>query len=233
MKPRREIVWAMVASFVSAPGRPRIRPSRASLKDVRRRAAAGGFLCGVEGGEGIVPPGMDLTWLLHQVFGLDGPPASQAGAPRPLVRASRRSVAEHPGGVVSAVLTRLRETRYEQLSEPQRAAWLVATYDSMVQNRGHEEYFSVFGVARASEVRVELGALGARTHVRLLEDAIERHMSVPGESGFVGLPAGPHVPEAPRYDDVDAAYRGLGVITERLLQDLVMRQLTHFVEIDG
>lgn len=176
---------------------------------------------------------MDLTWLLHQVFGLDEPPASQAGAPRPLVRASRRSVAEHPSGVVSAVLTRLREARYEQLAEPQRAAWLVATYDSMVQNRGHEEYFSVFGVARASEVRVVLGAVGARTHVRLLEDAIERHMSVPGESGFVGLPAGPHVPEAPQYDDVDAAYRGLSVITERLLQDLVMRQLTHFVEIDG
>ena len=176
---------------------------------------------------------MDVTWLLHQIFGLDRPPRSPDRCPQPLVKVSRRSVSQHATGVVSAVLTRLTEVRYEQLTEAQRSAWLIATYDRTIQNEGHQQYFSVFGVGRASEVQAALEVLGARAHVRVLHDAIERYMSIPGESGFVGLPLVTQSLVPPQYVEQDAAYRNLSAITSRLLQDLILRGLTDFVEVEG
>ena len=181
---------------------------------------------------------MDLTWLLHQIFGLDRPPRSPEGRPRPLVKVSRVSLEGHPAGVVSAVLTRLTEVGYEHLTEAQRGAWLVATYDRTVQNEGHEEYFRAFGVGRASEVQAALARIGTRAHACLLEDAIKRHMSVPGETGFVdGLaPDGRGLARPrprPQYADLDDAIRGLGAITSRLLQDHILLHLAEFVEVQG
>jgi hypothetical protein len=179
---------------------------------------------------------MDLTWLLYQISGLDPPPRSPEGRPRPLVKVSRGSLEGHPAGVVSAVLTRLTEVGYEQLTDAQRGAWLVATYDRTVQNEGHEEYFRAFGVGRASEVQAALATIGTRAHACLLDDAIKRHMSAAGETGFVNGPA-PAEREAarprdrPQYADLDAAIRGLGALTARLLQDHVLLHLAEFVEV--
>jgi hypothetical protein len=134
--------------------------------------------------------------------------------------------------VVSAVLDRLTQTGYDQLTDAQRTAWLVASYDRTVQNEGHREYFRAFGVGRAAEALAALAVVGTRAHACLLDEAIKRHMSTPGETGFVdGLPRAGRSPAPADYADLDAACRGLGALTRRLLQEHVLERLPEFVEV--
>ena len=95
---------------------------------------------------------------------------------------------------------------------------MIATYDLAVRNGGHSEYFAVFGVGRASEVRSVFEQLGAGVQRQILADAISRHMSRPGETGFIDTEHQESDPGAVDYSDLDAFYRGGQAETARLLE---------------
>ncbi len=89
---------------------------------------------------------MSGWWLVDRILGLYGVRRPPPASPRPLLRTRRENLARYPQGVFSALLTRLTAAAYDQLSETQQVAWLIATYDLAVRNGGHSEYFAVFGV---------------------------------------------------------------------------------------
>jgi hypothetical protein len=174
---------------------------------------------------------MSGWWLVDRVLGLYGVRRPPASSSRPLLRTRRESLAEHPQGVMSALVTRLTAAAQDQLSETQQLAWLIATYDLAVRNGGHAEYLAVFGVGRAAEVRAAFDRLGAGVQRQILADAISRHMSRPGETGFVD-PLHPELSTgAPDYSDLDAFYRGGEAATSRLLERFVTAHIEEFVEV--
>ena len=128
---------------------------------------------------------MSAWWQVDRILGLYGVRRPAAASSRPLLKTRRESLEQHPEGVLSALLTRLTAAAHDELSETQQVAWLVATYDLAVRSGGHSEYFAVFGVGRAAEVRAVFERLGAGVQRQILADAITRHMSRPGETGFV------------------------------------------------
>lgn len=175
---------------------------------------------------------MSGWWLVDRVFGLYGVRRPPAATSRPLLRTRRESLAEHPQGVLSALLTRLTAAAHDQLSETQQLAWLIATYDLAVRNGGHSEYFAVFGVGRAAEVRGVFEQLGASIQRQILAEAISRHMSRPGETGFID-PLHPELSSgAPDYEDLDAFYRGGQLETSRLLERYIRAHIEEFVEVE-
>jgi len=167
-------------------------------------------------------------WLLDKRLGLDSARLEEASPGRPLLKTRRESVNNHPQGVMSAVLTRLTETAYDQLSDRQRLAWLVATYDRAVQNGGHAEYFKVYGVGRGADVRAVFADLGAETHHQILNEAIQRCLSRPGETGFIDFRG--YAP--PEYKDLDAAYRGVQEETGLLLEAMIRWYIKDFIVIE-
>jgi hypothetical protein len=175
---------------------------------------------------------MSGWWLVDRVLGLYGVRRPPAASSRPLLRTRRESLAEHPQGVFSALLTRLTAAAHDQLSETQQLAWLIATYDLAVRNGGHSEYFAVFGVGRAAEVRAAFEQLGAGVQRQILAEAITRHMSRPGETGFVD-PLHPELSSGPLdYSDLDAFYRGGQEATSRLLERYILSHVEAFLEIE-
>jgi hypothetical protein len=175
---------------------------------------------------------MSGWWLVDRVLGLYGVRRPAASSSRPLLRTRRASLAEHPEGVFSALLTRLTSAAQDQLSETQQLAWLIATYDLAVRNGGHSEYFSVFGVGRAAEVRAAFDRLGAGVQRQILAEAINRHMSRPGETGFVD-PLQPELsPGALDYSDLDDFYRGGRAETSRLLERYIRAHIEEFLELE-
>jgi hypothetical protein len=134
--------------------------------------------------------------------------------------------------VFSALLTRLTAAAYDQLSETQRRAWLIATYDLAVLNGGHREYFDVFGVGRAAELRAAFEQLGAGVQRQILADAIGRHMSRPGETGFVDATRPKPPARRVDYSDLDAFYRGGQRETNRLLERYIRSHLGDFLEVE-
>ena len=175
---------------------------------------------------------MSGWWLIDRVLGLYGVRRPQGATPRPLLRTRRGSLAEHPQGVFSALLTRLTAAAHDQLSETQRLAWLIATYDLAVRNGGHGEYFAVFGVGRAAEVRAAFEQLGAGVQRQILSEAISRHMSRPGETGFIDPLRAELSSGAPEYEDLDAFYRGGQAETSRLLERYMRAHIEEFLEIE-
>jgi hypothetical protein len=176
---------------------------------------------------------MSGWWLVDRILGLYGVRRPPASSSRPLLRTRRENLANHPQGVFSALLTRLTASAYDPLSDTQRRAWLIATYDLAVRNGGHSEYFAVFGVGRASEVRSVFEQLGAGVQRQILADAISRHMSRPGETGFIDTEHQEPDPGAVDYSDLDAFYRGGQAETARLLERYIRSCLGDFVEIEG
>ena len=175
---------------------------------------------------------MSGWWLVDRILGLYGVRRPPASSSRPLLRTRRESLAAHPEGVFSALLTRLTAAAHDQLSETQQLAWLIATYDLVVRNGGHGEYFAVFGVGRAAEVRAAFERLGANVQRQILADAIHRHMSRPGETGFID-PLHPELTSgALDYSDLDAFYRGGQLETSRLLERYMRAHLEEFVEVE-
>ena len=173
---------------------------------------------------------MSGWWLVDRILGLYG--VRPAASSRPLLRTRRESLAEYPQGVFSALLTRLTAAAHDQLSETQQLAWLIATYDLAVRNGGHSEYFAVFGVGRAAEVRAAFERLGAGVQRQILADAISRHMSRPGETGFID-PLHPELSSgALDYSDLDAFYRGGQMETSRLLERYIRSHLDDFLEVE-
>jgi hypothetical protein len=175
---------------------------------------------------------MSGWWLVDRILGLYGVRRPPAASARPLLRTRRESLAEHPQGVFSALLTRLTAAAHDQLSETQELAWLIATYDLAVRNGGHSEYFAVFGVGRAAEVRAAFERLGAGVQRQILADAISRHMSRPGETGFIDTEHQESGPSAVDYSDLDAFYRGGQAETTRLLERYMRAHLEDFVEVE-
>ena len=146
---------------------------------------------------------MSGWWQVDRILGLYGVRRPPAATSRPLLRTRRENLANYPQGVFSALLTRLTASACDPLSETQRRAWLIATYDLAVRNGGHSEYFAVFGVGRASEVRAAFEQLGAGVQRQILADAISRHMSRPGETGFIDTEHQEPDPGAVDYSDLD------------------------------
>jgi hypothetical protein len=171
------------------------------------------------------------SWL-DLLFAADPSPRAPGEEPRRLVKVRADTLSRHPSGVASAVVTCLLDLGYEELAETQRPAWLVATYDRLVVNDGHREYFKSAGVARASEARSVLAHLGACEQQALLDEAIRRHMAAGGETSFVVDPRRDSRPVAVDYDDLDAAYRALSPRTGRVLEAHLLRHVMHFVEVE-
>ena len=173
-----------------------------------------------------------LPWWLERLLGIEVRRPDAETLPRPLVKTTRQSLDAHPEGVVSAVLARLVERGYAELAVAQRRAWLAATYDLAVRNSGHEEYFRTFGVGRAAEARSALGELGAAAARALLDEAIRRHVSVPGETGVreVGSSRRPWSP--PEYADLDDDYLGVGGKVERAVRCEIRANFAEFVVIE-
>jgi hypothetical protein len=175
---------------------------------------------------------MNGWWLVDRVLGLYGIRRPPEAPSRPLLKTRRESLAEYPEGVFSALLTRLTAAARDQLSETQQLAWLIATYDLAVRNGGHSEYFAVFGVGRAAEVRAAFERLGAGVQRQILADAIRRHMSRPGETGFID-PLRPELSSGGLdYSDLDAFYRGGQLETSRLLERYIRSHLDDFLKVE-
>lgn len=172
-------------------------------------------------------------WLVDRILGLYGVRRPPAASARPLLRTTRRSFETYPQGVFDALLTRLTGAAYDQLSETQRVAWLIATYDLAVRNGGHDEYFAVFGVGRAAEARAALESLGASVQRQIIADAIGRHMSRPGETGFVDSARPGYASATVDYSDLDAFYRGGALETSRLLERYIRLHLGDFLEVEA
>ena len=151
---------------------------------------------------------------------------------RPLVKTRRQSLTAHPDGVVSAVLLRLVERGYADLAVSQRRAWLVATYHLAVQNGGHEDYFRSFGVGRAAETRSALEELGARAPREVLDEAIQRHVSTPGETGAreIGSSRRPWSPV--RYEDLDEAFHAEATRIEAALRREIQAHAPDFIVVE-
>jgi hypothetical protein len=178
----------------------------------------------------MIPP--MLPWWLERVLGLEVRRPDADTFPRPLLKTRRQSLAAHPDGVVSAVLSRLVERGYGDLAVSQRRAWLLATYDLAVRNSGHAEYFRTFGVGRAAETRRGLEELGAKAPRDVLDEAIRRHVSTPGETGarVVGSSRRPWSP--PRFEDLDAAYRGMAEEVAQAVRREVQGHFEDFVAVE-
>jgi hypothetical protein len=172
------------------------------------------------------------AWWVERVRGIEVRRPDAETLPRPLVKTRRQSLAAHPDGVVSAVLLRLVERGYAELAASQRRAWLLATYHLTVQNGGHEEYFRTFGVGRAAEARSALDELGARAPRDVLDEAIQRHVSIPGETGAreVGSSRRPWSPV--RYDDLDESFRAVGPEIERAVRRDIQAHVADFVVVE-
>lgn len=173
-----------------------------------------------------------LPWWLEKVLGIDVRPPDADAAPRPLLKTGRQSLEAHPEGVVSAVLARLVERPYAELAPSQRRAWLLATYGLAVRNSGHAGYFGTHGVGRAAEVRTALGELGLRAARGVLDEAIQRHVSVPGETGVVDA-ASPRPWVPPRYADLDAALAALAEEVEAAARREVRARPADFLVVEG
>ena len=172
-----------------------------------------------------------LPWWLERVLGIDVRRPDAEALPRPLLKTRRRSHQAHPDGVVSAAHARLVEQAYTDLSLPQRRAWLVAIYDGVVRTSGHAEYFRTHGVGRAAEARMALEELALPAARGILDEAIQRHVSVPGETGFVEIGSSRRfVP--PRFDDLDAAYRALTGQVEAAVRRDVRDRVDDFVLVE-
>jgi hypothetical protein len=176
---------------------------------------------------------MSAWWQVDRILGLYGVRRPPAASSRPLLKTRRESLEQHADGVMSALLTRLTAAAHDQMSETQQVAWLVATYDLAVRNGGHGEYFAVFGVGRAAETRAAFDALGAGVQRQILADAIARHMSRPGETGFIDPLHAELTASAPDYSDLDAFYRGGQLETSRLLERYIRSHLDDFLEVEG
>jgi hypothetical protein len=173
-----------------------------------------------------------LPWWLERLLGIEVRRPDAETLPRPLVKTTRQSLDAHSEGVVNAVLARLVERGYADLAVGQRRAWLVAVYDLAVRNSGHAEYFRTFGVGRAAETRGALGELGAAAARAILDEAIRRHVSVPGETGVreVGSSRRPWSP--PDYTDLDADYLSVGANVERAVRREIGAHVAEFVVIE-
>ena len=176
---------------------------------------------------------MSGWWLIDRMLGLYGVRRPVAASSRPFLRTRRENLARYPQGVFSALLTRLTAAAYDQLSETQRRAWLIATYDLAVLNGGHREYFAVFGVGRAAELRAAFEQLGAGVQRQILADAISRHMSRPGETGFIDPTHHESRASAVDYSDLDAFYRGGQLETSRMLERYIRSHLSDFLEVEA
>jgi hypothetical protein len=171
------------------------------------------------------------AWL-ELMYGRGLPPRGPGEPPRHLVKVRADTLTRHPKGVASAVLTLLLDLSCDELAETQRPAWLVATYDRVAHNEGHAEYFTAFGVGRASEVRTALADLGAAPQHRLLDEAVKRHMAVAGETSFVNGELDGRRPARADFSDLDAAYRALSGSTQGLLHAHLLAHVMHFVEVE-
>ncbi len=173
-----------------------------------------------------------LPWWLERVLGIEVRRPDAETLPRPLVKTRRHSLAAHPDGVVSAVLLRLVERGYAELAVSQRRAWLVATYHLAVQNGGHEDYFRTFGVGRAAETRSALEELGASASREVLDEAIQRHVSTPGETGVRAVGSSRRAWSPVRYEDLDEAFGAVAPELERAVRRDVQAHVTDFVVVE-
>jgi len=173
-----------------------------------------------------------LPWWVERVLGIEVRRPDAETLPRPLVKTRRQSLTAHPDGVVSAVLLRLVERGYAELAVSQRRAWLVATYHLAVQNGGHEEYFGTFGVGRAAEARTALDEIGAKAARDVLDEAIQRHVSIPGETGAreIGSSRRPWSPV--RYEDLDEAFRAEATQIEAALRREIQAHAPDFIVVE-
>ena len=174
---------------------------------------------------------MSAWWQVDRILGLYGVRRPAAASSRPLLKTRRESLEQHAEGVLSALLTRLTSAASDQLSETQQVAWLVATYDLAVRNGGHGEYFAVFGVGRAAEVRAVFERLEAGVQRQILADAIARHMSRAGGDRVRGPPATRASSGAVDYSDLDGFYRGGQAATGQLLERYILAHVGEFIEI--
>jgi hypothetical protein len=174
-----------------------------------------------------------LPWWLERLLGIEVRRPDAETLPHPLVKTRRESLIAHPEGVVSAVLARLVEQGYSQLALRQRRAWLLATYHLSVHNGGHAEYFRTFGVGRAAEARSALDELGTKAARDILDAAIQRHVSVPGESGAweIGSQRRPWSPV--EYADLDEAFETVAAEVEAAARRDVEAHFPDFVVVEG
>jgi len=173
------------------------------------------------------------TWVLDRVLGFLLPrPGSETEA-RPLLKVRRASLASHADGVISAVVTRLVERPYSDVNQQQRPAWLLATYHLTVQNSGHAEYFRTYGVARAAETRTALVELGAEGPRAILSAAIGRHLSVPGETGFVDMEVRRPALAPAGFSDLDVSYRRLAAQVDQLVSGYIRGHIGAFVSMEA
>jgi hypothetical protein len=105
----------------------------------------------------------------------------------------------------------------------------LATYDLAVRNEGHREYFRTYGVACAEDTRAAFDGLAGEAQSRILTEAIRRHMSAPGETGFVGI----GFYRQPEYSDLDEAYRQVCGGTDTLLERYILAHANEFLQIEG
>lgn len=96
------------------------------------------------------------------------------------------------------------------MNATQRTAWLLVSYDEAVRATDHGRYFSDFGVGVAADTRAAFTGLHLETQRQILDEAIQRYVRTPGETGFAWSPS-PFPPcSRPGYSDLDGAYLATG-----------------------
>jgi hypothetical protein len=176
--------------------------------------------------------------FLRRVLGVSGDERLEEPRARPFVTVTADRLAGDPGAVWSDVASRLMEVNcleHLRLARTQRVAWLVLTYDAIVRGEGHRQYFRIYGVGRAAEVRVALAELGADTQCRLLAEAIGRDVSYPDdyETLASGLFPSARRGQPPDYTDLDIPYRLQASAVRSRLEQYMRAHFEDFVEIEG
>src|SRR3990170_6483975 len=92
---------------------------------------------------------------------------------------SRRLVKEKPHVIWNEFVDILAMSKYDELSEKQRAAYLVFWYWNEVENGGHLQYFENKGTGRIEETIAALQFLGAICHSKVLARATAQFKSGP------------------------------------------------------
>lgn len=86
-------------------------------------------------------------------------------------RISREELRRAPHRAWNAFVELLASSPYEDLSPPQRVAYLAFWYDAEILDGGHRRYFETHGVERLAETLAALGELGATSQQTVLGDA--------------------------------------------------------------
>jgi hypothetical protein len=94
-------------------------------------------------------------------------------------RVSRHQLGDDPYIVWNEYVSLLAHADLQDLTEVQRAAYLVFWYEQEVQNGGHLQYFENRGTAESSETISALGRLGATCQADVLSRAAARYSGKP------------------------------------------------------